>query len=273
MLSATFFLTSLILFWFGTIIGSFVNVLVYRTIADENDSWAKGRSRCDHCHHPIAWFDLVPLFSYLWLRGKCRYCKKPIAMSHPVVEFLTGSLFVWWYWGGFFFFRLTQQPFSLVQPLFWLAVGLLLLAILIADLRYMIIPDSAVILLFGLTLLYRIALLLTGVMQPQDFFFSILAGVTCCALFFCLWFVTRGNGMGFGDVKFALPFGMLLGWPNAFVGLFLSFVIGGLVSLVLLVTRRKNLKQAIPFGPFLVLATVLTLVYGDSLWRWYSSLI
>lgn len=271
MLTASFFIISAALFWIGTIIGSFLNVMIYRTILGE--SWVKGRSRCDSCRKLIAWYDLVPLFSFLWLGGKCRYCKEPIGVSHPVIEFLTGSLLVWWYWGGSFFFRLTQQPLSYVQPLFWLMVGLILVVIFFADLRYMIIPDTAVILLFVMTLLYRITLLLSGVMQPQDFFYALLAGVLCCALFFTLWFVTRGNGMGFGDVKFALPFGMLLGWPNAFVGLFLAFVIGGFVSMILLISRKKVMTQAVPFGPFLVLALTITLVYGDTLWRWYTHLM
>src|SRR5262249_53647315 len=108
---------SAFLFIFGTMIGSFLNVVIYRTLNEE--SWVKGRSKCESCGKQIKWYDNVPLISYFVLGGKCRACKAPISISHPVIEFLTGTLFVWWYWGGSLFFRLTQQPLGVIQPLFW----------------------------------------------------------------------------------------------------------------------------------------------------------
>jgi leader peptidase (prepilin peptidase)/N-methyltransferase len=128
----SFLLISCFLFALGAVIGSFLNVVISRSMSGE--SWVKGRSHCDECGKQIVWWDNMPLLSFILLRGKCRWCKKSISLSHPVIEFLTGSLFVWWYWGGFFFFRLTQQPFHYVQPLFWLVVALILLVIFFADL-------------------------------------------------------------------------------------------------------------------------------------------
>ena len=174
---------------------------------------------------------------------------------------------------GSIFFRLTLHPFSVIQPMFWLLVGLSLLIIFFADIRYMIIPDEAVVFLTVITLLYRITLTLAGVMQPIDFVWAILGSVMISGFFYFLWRVTNGRGMGFGDVKFAVPFGLLLGWPNVFVGTFFAFVVGAVVGVGLMLTKKKTLGQAVPFGPFLVLATVATLVFGTHVWQWYIHLL
>lgn len=271
MISLAFVLLSLALFALGAAIGSFLNVIIYRSV--HNESWVVGRSKCESCHKQIKWYDNIPLFSYFWLGGKCRYCKTPLSLSHPVIEFMTGSLFVWWFWMGSLFFRLTQHPFSVIQPLFWLLVGLSLLIIFFADIRYMIIPDEAVASLTILTLLYRITLTLAGVMQPIDFVWTILGTLIVFGFFFGLWKITRGKGMGFGDVKFAVPFGLLLGWPNVFIGTFFAFVFGAVIGLGLMAAKKKTLRQAVPFGPFLVISTIVTLVFGTHVWQWYSSLL
>ncbi len=271
MLSLYFWLITTLLFFFGASIGSFLNVLIYRS-ANEED-WKKGRSRCDHCKKKIAWYDNVPLFSFLILRGKCRSCKKSIAISHFVVELLTGALFVWWYWFGFFFFRLSQEPFIFLQPIFWLCVGILLLVIFIADWRYYIIPDGAVIGLLSAAVLYRLALVSSGVMRWEDFFAAAVTALAATLFFLGLWIYTKGAGMGFGDVKLIGPLCLLMGWPRALSGLFLAFFIGALVGLLLIGLGRKKLKQPIPFGPFLILGTVISLMWGDALIAWYLGLI
>ncbi len=263
----TLLLISLFLFAFGAMIGSFLNVVIYRSVKGE--SWVAGRSKCEHCNKQIRWYDNVPLLSFMLLKGKCRWCKTPISITHPVVEFLTGTLLVWWYLGGTFFFRLTQQPFHYVQPLFWLIVGFLLVFIFVADTLYMIIPDEAVGVLLFLTLLYRISLSLSGVMQPLDFVKTILGAMICGGFFFFLWWITKGKGMGLGDVKFAVPFALLLGWPNFIIGVFVSFLLGAGVAVVLLLLKKKKMKQVIPFGPFLVMGLVLTLVWGSNMLHWY----
>jgi leader peptidase (prepilin peptidase) / N-methyltransferase len=271
MFSGFFFVTVGLLFLFGLAVGSFLNVIIYRTIIGE--SWVWGRSHCEHCQKPIKWHDNIPLLSYFILQGKCRSCDKVISVSHPVIELLTGMMFVWWYVGGSLFFRLTQEPFHYIQPLFWLAVGLLLLVIFFADLRYQIIPDEAVFLLGGLTFFYRLALTALHIMQPIDFGYTILATTIACIGFWALWYFTRGKGMGFGDVKFMIPFGLLLGWPQIFVGLFVSFVSGAIVSVALIVAGRKKIKQTVPFGPFLIFGLIVTLLFGKHLLSWYLGLL
>lgn len=264
-------LTSILLFVIGTAVGSFLNVVLYRSIIGQD--WVSGRSRCDNCKKQIQWFDNIPLLSYLVLGGKCRYCKDQIALSHPVIEFLTGVLFVWWYWGGSLFFQLTQAPFSAVQPLFWLMVGVLLLMIFMADLLYLLIPDVAVALLLLMTVLYRVGLTAMGIMEPMDLLKAVMGMVLSVSFFGGLWLLTKGRGMGLGDVKLVGPLALLLGWPNILVGLFMAFVGGAVTGMIMIAMGKRKMGQVLPFGPFLVMGTVVALVFGDQLVTWYLGMI
>jgi leader peptidase (prepilin peptidase) / N-methyltransferase len=259
------------LFAIGLIIGSFLNVLISRTVWGED--WVSGRSRCDHCKKPIAWYDNIPLLSYLMLLGRCRYCRKKIAIQHPAIELMTAFLFIWWYVIGFTFFTLAGEPFFIVQPAFWLIVGILMLVIFVADWLYQIIPDFANFLLIGLAIAYRLYLTLSGVMQWQDFWLAIATGMGMMLFLGALWAFTKGRGMGFGDVKFALGMGVLLGWPRALVALLLAFWLGALVGTVFLVFKVKSLKDKIAFGPFLIIGTAIALIFGNQLWGMYLRLM
>ena len=260
-----------ILFVFGLIVGSFLNVVIYRTIRGEQ--WVKGRSRCDHCRKIIPWYDNLPLLSYVWLRGRCRFCHKRITPQHFAIEIMTGFLFVWWYAIGFAFFKLSQSPHLFIQPAFWLVVGILLLIIFVTDWLYQIIPDFANWGLGILALGYRAYLTVSGAMQPQDFWLAIGMGVALLAFLGLLWLITRGRGMGFGDVIFAFVMGVLLGWPRGLVGIMLAFVLGALVGLMLVLMKFKKLKERIAFGPFLVLGTGIALIWGNELWVGYMKML
>ena len=265
-MTAIFIITTLYLFALGTAVGSFVNVVIYRTI--EGGQWIKGRSHCDHCQRNLPWYDLIPLISYFYLGGKSRCCHQPLSISHPVIELITGSLFVWWYWFGFLFFHLSEG-FRFIQPLFWLIVGVLLLIILLIDWWYMLIPDWAVYALTGLSFIYRVSLTWNQIMQFPDFVNTLAATGVVGLLFWGLWFFTRGRGMGYGDVKLVIPLGLLLGFPKLMVGVFLSFVIGASYGVVLMLMKRAKLKQAVPFGPFLILGSLIALIWGEKILSWY----
>ncbi len=266
-----FILVSLILFALGTVVGSFLNVVIYRSVIEED--WVKGRSRCDHCRKTIAWYDNIPLLSFLLLKGRCRHCHEPISISHPVVEFLTGLLFVWWYWGGSLFFQLTYAPFQTLQPLFWLAIGILLLILFFADALYMILPDVVIGMLIVLTICYRVALVLSGIMQPHDLLRAVMGMVLSVALFGGLWLVTKGKGMGLGDVKLVGPLALLVGWPGVVVSLFLAFLLGALAGVGLIVAGKRKFGQVIPFGPFLIIGCCLALIWGETLLSWYMQFL
>ncbi len=271
MLFVSYLLVGFALFYFGAIIGSFVNVFIYRTVQGED--WVNGRSRCEVCHRKIHWYDNFPILSYLVLNGKCRYCHTGISPIHPIVEGLMGSLFVWWYFIGTLFFRLTEQPYSAIQPAFWLLVGILLLVICVADLLYLIIPDTAVISLMVLTLTYRISLAVGGQMQWRDFGMMLVGMVGLVGFFLFLYFVTKKKGFGLGDVKLAVPLALLLGWPKIVVGIFAAFIFGALVGGVLLWKKLRTLNNVLPFAPFLVIGALFSLLFGEQIWQMYFSLL
>lgn len=260
------------LFLFGLIIGSFLYVVIERTIHGESP--AEGRSKCPECQHLIAWYDNVPLLSYiLLLKGKCRHCHHPISWRYPAIELLTGALFVWWYVVGSAFFKLTQEPAIYIQPLFWLIVGIFLLIILVTDWIYQIIPDYAVISLGILSLTYRFYLSASGHMQWTDFWGAIVSGLVVALCFFILWYATKGRGLGFGDVKYVLVMGWLLGSERTIVATFLAFAIGAIVGIVLMLVQGRKLKSKIAFGPFLVLGTLISLMWGLPIWHWYLNFL
>jgi len=255
----------------GLAVGSFVNVVIYRTL--NGDSPITGRSYCDHCKKKIAWYDNIPLVSFLLLKGKCRRCSKPISWQYPIVEFLTMVLFLWWYLVAFSFFRLTQEPFVYLQPVYWLSVGVLLLIVFIADLMTGLIPDLSVVGLGVLSLIYRGYLTFSGVMMPIDLWRAIIVGIVLAVFFAMLILATRGKGMGWGDVKLVLVMGFLMGYPRALVGVMLAFILGALVGVSLIVMRKRKFGQTVPFGPFLVIGTVMGLLWGERLVSWYLGLM
>ena len=259
------------IFLLGLAVGSFLNVVIYRTLHGESPF--EGRSRCPHCHRTIRAVDNIPLLSYLLLGGRCRSCRAYISWSYPVVELLTGVLFVWWFVAGSAIFRLTQYPFVHLQPLFWLVVGLLLVVVFFTDLLYGVIPDVIVWILGFSALLYRVLLTMGGIMQPADFWYSLVSGVGVLAFFLGLIAITRGRGMGMGDAKLAFVLGLVLGWPRIVVAIFLSFSLGALVALLLLAIGKKRFGQTLPFGPFLVVGTAIALVWGGQLWSSYLTLL
>ncbi len=266
-----FLFVAAVLFLFGLAIGSFLNVVIYRMV--HGDSPIRGRSYCDECKKPIAWYDNIPLFSFLILKRRCRHCKTPIPWEYPAVELLTGALFVWWYMVGFTFFQLSSQPLSFIQPIFWLSVGILFLVITFTDISYMIIPDSTVVLLTVASVMYRLYLAHTGAMQTQDFIISLATALVCSLFFFALVLITKGRGMGLGDVKLVFPLGIILGYPNSIVAIFVACVSGAIVGMLMMWRKSKKLTGVIPFGPFLIFGSVVALLWGDRLVSWYLSML
>jgi len=265
----------LFIFVMGMIWGSFLNVVIFRV--SHGSSPLSGRSMCPKCKHQLAWFYNIPLFSFLWLRGRCAYCHKKISIRYPLIEVLTGVMFVWWFLVGFNFFKLVGSPWSFIQPVFWLIVGMVMLAIFMTDLLYMVIPFSLNLLLFSLALFYRVGLTGFGIMQVTDFVQALLSGLGLCLLFLIIQMLTKMikkvDGFGMGDIYLAPALGLLLGWPKIVPGVFFSFVLGAVVGMTLIVFGKKKLGQYLPFGPFLIAGTVIALVWGGSVWSWYMGLL
>ncbi len=244
------------LFLLGLSVGSFLNVLIDRLPKNES---ILGRSRCDHCKHQLSWYDLIPLFSFFALGRKCRYCGKRLSWQYPIVELITGLLFI------FVFLSLPlNYQFFIIYHLFILSG---LIVIFFADLKYRIIPDQV---LFFLLLSVFFYLVVFKTNSISSYFISAIAAFLLFAL---LVVITKGRGMGLGDVKLAFVMGLILGFPLIVVGLYLSFLTGAAISLILVIRGRKTMKSTIPFGPFLAFSTGMSLFYGQSLWEVFRRLL
>lgn len=259
-----FFLT----FVLGSVVGSFVNLLIDRTILGED--WVRGRSHCDHCRKTLAWYDMVPILSFLVYRGRSRCCHAPLSYRYLIIESLVGLLFVWWLAVGFWFFRLVSAPLSMLQPGFWLVSGILLLILAMADLMYGVVLLPIVWVGSILTLAYRFILLYFGAYQLRDLQNTLLFGAGSFLFFWLLWKLTRGRGMAEGDMYGALYMGLLLGYPKGLIGMMGSFVLGAMVGVVLIVTKLRSRKDTLPFVPFMVASCVISLVWGEQIIRFLS---
>ncbi len=241
----------LALFVLGTTIGSFLNCLIYRLSINEKP---EGRSYCPKCKHQLSHKDLVPVLSYIFLLGKCRYCKKKISIEYPLVEFITGALFLL----AFLFAGLSLELVFLLIVLFFLIL------IFVYDLKHYIIPDFANFSLIGISFFY---LLLISFLNNDTSILvnGLLSGLGAFLFFFSLFYFTKGKGMGFGDVKYVIFMGFFLGFPNIIVGLFISFFLGAIIGLLLIALKKKKIKSQVPFAPFLIIGTLAAYFYGEAL--------
>jgi leader peptidase (prepilin peptidase)/N-methyltransferase len=267
----------------GLIFGSFVNAAIWRlheqdkvTSAKKVDkarlaklSISRGRSMCSHCGHPLASKDLIPLFSWLWLRGKCRYCHTKIEDS-PLIELMLPLLFVVSYMAW-------PQPFhgfGLISFVFWLVFLTGFIALTAYDLRWYLLPDKIVFPLIGLAavqVLVSIAFYHGGVEALLGAVWGVLIA---SGIFYALFQLSGGKWIGGGDVKLGLVIGLLVGGPShAILVLFLSSFIGLLWMLPLLLSGKAKRDTRLPFGPFLILATVITVLWGSWLISTYERLL
>jgi len=248
-------------FVFGITVGSFLNVIIDRVPREE--SFLVGRSHCDYCKHTLAWYDLIPLFSFLALLGRCRYCKKFIGYKYPIVELTTGICFVTLLHP--MVTGMTMGDIS-VTTLLWTLFNLYIfstfIVIFYTDLWSGIIPDIVLISAIGITF---IAILLQ---HPHQILSYVLSALGAMGFFLALFLGTRGKGMGFGDVKLAFFLGLLLGWPGIFLTIYAAFLTGAVVALILVLWRRKRFfGGTIPFGPFLVLGALVAWFWTPLLWQ------
>ncbi len=238
----------------GTIAGSFLHVCAYRL--PRGKSLLFPPSHCVRCGRRIKAIDLTPLFNFIWLRGKCRFCGGRIGISHPLVELLTGLLFM----AAYLRFGLSIE---LIKALLLISI---LLVISIIDTEHYIIPDKLIIFFFFLGIVSIIFMgeptVLSALLGFSAAFISLLA----------LALVSRG-GMGGGDIKLAAVIGVYLGWPNGITAVLLGCLLAGLAGLILILLRLKSRKDLIPFGPFLAVGALITSSYGYEIISWYLRLL
>ena len=260
----------LITFIFGTCIGSFLNCLIYRL--NSKQSFLRGRSFCPDCKHKLSFFDLIPILSFIVLKGKCRYCGKKISGQYPLVEIATGGLFLLilnLQFGGsqFSIFNLLTS----IRFFYLLIISSLLVVIFVYDLKHYIIPDRVIYPAIGITFFYQLIYSFQTV--GPNFWSFLLSAFGAAGFFFLIWLVSKGEWMGFGDVKLGFFMGLFLGWPNILVALFSAFFIGAIIGIGLIILGKKTLKSQVPFAPFLIIGTFIALFEGQNLINWYINFI
>ncbi|GAB4558114.1 MAG: A24 family peptidase [Geothermobacteraceae bacterium] len=252
-----FYLLLLFAFILGACIGSFLNVCIYRIPAGE--SVVKPRSRCPVCGKAIAWYENIPVLSWLLLRARCSGCGVSISWRYPLVEFLTGALFVevLWIFG-----------FGWGTPVYWVFVAMLV-AITFIDLDHQIIPD--VISLPGIVIGFAASFLLPWVGWLDSLIGVLVGGGSLLAIALGYQLLTGKEGMGGGDIKLLAMIGAFLGWQAVLPVVLFASLSGTLVGVPLMLAKGEGGKLALPFGPFLALGALVQLFWGREIFSWYLS--
>lgn len=254
---------TLLIFILGLCFGSFVNAWVWRT--KSGHSIVTGRSMCPHCKHQLAWYDNLPLVSYLVLQAKCRYCHKAISAQYPLVELGTGLLFAALYWHF-----VPNNGVGWLVLASWCLVSVFMMAAFVYDLHYMQLPDRFMLPAITMALVLmgvNIYLLGWSAVVPQIIATTIFGG-----LYFGLWFLSGGKFLGDGDIRLAIAMGLLLLVPQLLVAVFTAYLVGALVGVGLIATKAKKRTDPIAFGPFLIIGLYVGLLFGTQISNWYLSL-
>ena len=240
----------------GACIGSFLNVVIDRLPVSKNIFIS--RSVCEHCKKKIKWYDLIPIVSFILLSGKCRSCKAKIPTRILLVEVTTALIFS--------LLAYMFLPGSFPDFLFFATMFSLLIPIFFIDLKYGIIPDRILVLIFAVTVVFYLFT------SPTLLLNAFITGFVTLLFFLFLFVITRQKGIGFGDVKFAFIIGFLLSYPGAIFAIYTAFLTGAVVSIILILIGKKRFrKDSVPFGPFLVIGIIMSYIFQDFVKKIFAS--
>jgi prepilin signal peptidase PulO-like enzyme (type II secretory pathway) len=234
------------IFVVGLCLGSFLSVLISRL--DRKEGIAGGRSECPDCRHQIMWYVLFPVFSYIWLGGKCRYCHSKISILYPLLEIIMAASLI-------AYFGVNGIVFN-VHSIYYSTLLVLFASLIFFDLLYLILPDKITFTIGGLAISYSLFFRLGEL--PYLLAFGFLLALA----FAIIYSATHGKGMGFGDVKLAFVMGLVLGYPLGFFATIVAVWSAALVGVVLMLLKKASMKTALPFGSFLALSTLLFIIFG-----------
>jgi leader peptidase (prepilin peptidase)/N-methyltransferase len=242
---------------FGLVVGSFLNVCIYRLPRRESVVWPA--SHCATCERPLEWFENVPVIAWVGLGGRCRTCRTRISVMYPIVELLTGALFA----GGYLLYGAT--PLGFVR----IAFGCAMIVLFVIDLQHRILPN--VITVTGVPIGFALSLFLPP--GWRESLIGLLIGGGVLYVIGEAYYRLRGiDGLGMGDVKMLAMIGAFLGWRLTLVTLIFASLTGSLAAVAVLASRRGDLKSALPFGTFLAVGALVAAVAGDQIFAWYVSL-
>ncbi len=260
----------ILIFALGAIIGSFLNVVILRTHSGAV-SWLKGRSHCMYCHHRLEWYDLVPILSFVSLRGQCRYCSKAISWQYALVEASTGLLFVLVYTFSIGTMTLdVPTGDALLMLVRNLLVVCVMVILFVYDFRWQLIPDRFTLPAILFFLIFNSFLYTSAVIcNPATALCYTIAGWTNYVLgailgggFFLIQYViSKGKWIGGGDIRLGVLMGVILGLSGTAIALFVSYMVGALWGMSLILAGKKKMGSAIPFGTFLSIGTVIVLLW------------
>lgn len=264
---------SAILFLFGIAIGSFLNVVTLRYDGEHfllNVTMIGGRSRCPHCKRTLRWFELIPILSFVIQGGRCRRCRAWLNVQYPAIELFSGLVFVF----VPFVLGASMDGASVLVSVLWVAVFEALLVMAAIDIRLGIIPDEVNIFLGMLGVFLTIIVAGSAGGAGESVVFAKLAGAVVAGVFFAfLIAITRGKGMGVGDLKLAIPLGLLFGWPDILLVLVSAFVIGAVFGVLAVARGKKRMGGTLPFGPFLGIGAAVAFFWAAPIIGWYLSLL
>jgi prepilin signal peptidase PulO-like enzyme (type II secretory pathway) len=266
-------MTMVFLVILGLGLGSFANALVWRIYQQYKGKKARkysivhGRSMCPNCQRSLSVKDLIPVFSWLGLKGKCRYCKKSISWQYPAVEVSTAVLFVL----SYLLWPKELAGWEWLQLAIWLVCLTGFVALIVYDLRYMILPNRII---FPLMAIASGAAVIESVVTEgtEPISSAILGLLVGGGIFYLLFVISDGAWIGGGDVKLGFLLGLLVGGPaNAFLMLFLASLLGTILFLPLLLGNKLSIKKKIPFGPFLIAGGIIAKLMGSTILDWYTN--
>ncbi len=256
----------LYIIWFilGTVVGSFLNVVIYRL--PQQKQFVNGRSICPKCGNQLKAKDLVPLLSFILLKGKCRYCHKNISWQYPILELVTGVLFL---------FIAYYHQLNVSDIMFWrnLIIVSGLIVVFMTDLKHYLLFDAVTWFLIFIAVISNLVLSVLSGNIVQSLWGFIIAGAVGALFFWLQHAFSRGRWVGTGDIYLGLLMGLLLGPQGLIVALFFAYIIGSLVSVILLLNKQKNLKSQLPFGVFLALGTFVAMFWAQNILEWYLNLL
>lgn len=248
-------INAILIFILGLIVGSFSNVCIYRI--PRNESIIYPASHCPKCHSNILPKDNIPLLSYILLKGRCRNCKTKISIQYPMVEFLSGLIYL-----------IIYLVYGLsVQTLIYILLSSALIIIAFIDLNQQMVPD--VISLPGIVIGFILSFFVSHISFINSALGIVVGGGIILIIGITGSVIFKKEAMGGGDVKLAAMIGAFLGWRYIIISLFLGFFLGALTGIFLIMTKIKKREDAIPFGPFIVLSSFITLLCGEKILSWY----
>lgn len=254
-------------FIIGVIFGSFLNVVIYRlNPAPQLRGGVFGRSACLHCKTQLRWYDLIPILSFTYLCGKCRYCNKKISWQYPIVEILSGLIWVGIFYKSFGFQSIFNLQFlNSLNFFYYIFIFSILLIIAVYDYKWQIIPDKIIFPTIFIALIYN----LFQSPNIEIFLWLLLTAIAAFLFFFSIYFFSKGRAMGFGDAKLAFLIGLLLNTILSITAFILAFIIGAVFGIILLIFTDKTLKSQIAFGPFLIIGMTISFFLSDFIFRFF----